>query len=159
MNRFKAGDTVVCVNDQNTSQLTRGREYNVVEVDGIFLYIDNPAGGWCYDRFSLALTQPKEDRGGGLKDDSGKEQPRLLHQGCPLALAEVVKTLTFGARKYAPNSWQLVEDAANRYQDASYRHDSKRCQGELIDPETNVRHRAHHIINELFLLELELRGE
>lgn len=99
------------------------------------------------------------ERGAGLKDDSGKQQPRLLHEGVPLALAEVVRTLTFGAKKYAPHSWKEVENALERYQDASYRHDAKRCAGELIDPETNIRHRAHHIINELFMLELELRKE
>lgn len=100
-----------------------------------------------------------QSRGGGLKFDGGKQRPALLHEGVPLALTEVVKTLTFGAQKYAAHSWQQVENAAERYQDASYRHDSARCRGELIDPETGIRHRAHHIINELFLLELELRDE
>lgn len=99
------------------------------------------------------------ERGGGMKFDGGKPQPRLLHQGMPRALAEVVKTLTFGAQKYAADSWQTVPNAMERYQDASYRHDSKRCEGELVDPETGISHRAHHIINELFLLELELRAE
>ncbi|UVB03004.1 hypothetical protein IVIADoCa2_27 [Xanthomonas phage vB_Xar_IVIA-DoCa2] len=104
-------------------------------------------------------TPPTSERGAGLKFDGGKEQPRLLHQGMPLALAEVVRTLTFGARKYAAHSWQHVENGQERYQDASYRHDAARCRGELFDPETGIRHRAHHIINELFLLELELREE
>lgn|SRR5690606_2350008 len=104
-------------------------------------------------------TPPTSERGAGLKFDGGKEQPRLLHQGMPLALAEVVRTLTFGARKYAAHSWQHVENGQERYQDASYRHDAARCRGELFDPETGIRHRAHHIINELFLLEMELREE
>lgn len=104
------------------------------------------------------MTNTHNSRGAGLKYDGGKEQPRLLHQGVPLALAEVVRTLTFGAMKYAPHSWQQVENALDRYQDASYRHDAARCRGELRDPETGIHHRAHHIINELFLLELELRA-
>ncbi|UUR56199.1 hypothetical protein pXoo2106_24 [Xanthomonas phage pXoo2106] len=104
----------------------------------------------------IAVTKA---RGGGLKFDGGKQRPALLHEGVPLALAEVVKTLTFGAEKYEAHSWQHVENAAERYQDASYRHDAQRCKGELLDPETGIPHRAHHIINELFLLELEMRKE
>lgn len=104
----------------------------------------------------IAVTKA---RGGGLKFDGGKQRPALLHEGVPLALAEVVKTLTFGAEKYEAHSWQHVENAAERYQDASYRHDAARCRGELLDPETGIRHRSHHVINELFLLELELREE
>lgn len=101
--------------------------------------------------------QLRRGRGVGLKFDGGKQRPALLHEGVPLALAEVVKTLTFGAEKYEAHSWQHVENAAERYQDASYRHDAQRCKGELLDPETGIPHRAHHIINELFLLELEMR--
>ena len=97
------------------------------------------------------------ERGLGLKYDAGKPQARLLREGVPRALAELDRVLTFGAQKYAAHSWQHVENAAERYQDASYRHDSARCLGETIDPETGCRHRAQHIINELFLLELELR--
>lgn len=111
-------------------------------------------------------TPPREvavslspERGMGLKDDKGKPQARLLHEGVPRALARVIDTLTFGAGKYQAHSWQHVENAAARYQDASYRHDNKRCLGEKLDPETGIHHRAHHIINELFLLELELRAE
>lgn len=104
----------------------------------------------------IAVTKA---RGGGLKFDGGKQRPALLHEGVPLALAEVVKTLTFGAEKYDAHSWQRVENAAERYQDASYRHDAQRCKGEVRDPETGIPHRAHHIINELFLLELEMRKE
>lgn len=99
-----------------------------------------------------------EVRGGGMKYDAGKPQPRLLHEGMPLALQAVVATLTFGATKYAAHSWQTVPNALERYQDASYRHDGARCGGETHDPETGLPHRAHHIINELFLLELELRN-
>lgn len=97
------------------------------------------------------------DRGAGLKFDAGKPQARLLREGVPRALRQLDAVLTFGARKYAAHSWQEVENAMERYQDASYRHDSARNMGEVIDPETGCYHRAQHIINELFLLELELR--
>lgn len=96
-------------------------------------------------------------RGAGLKFDQGKIQPRLLYSGVPNALEEIVRVLTFGAQKYAPDSWQHVENAEERYQDASYRHDAARNKGEPRDQETGLLHRAHHIVNELFLLELEIR--
>lgn len=98
-------------------------------------------------------------RGMGLKFDGGKVQARLLYEGMPRALLRVIDTLDFGAKKYAAHSWQHVENALERYQDASYRHDLLRCRGERLDSETGIHHRAHHIINELFLLELELRAE
>ena len=98
-----------------------------------------------------------DDRGARLKFDAGKPQARLLREGVPRALKELDKVLTFGARKYAAHSWQHVENGLERYQDASYRHDAARNLGEVIDPETGCYHRAQHIINELFLLELELR--
>ncbi len=136
---------------------------------------DRPEGRtavWNETYFHVLAPRPLQDvvqnvediavtkaRGGGLKFDGGKQRPALLHEGVPLALAEVVKTLTFGAEKYEAHSWQRVENAAERYQDASYRHDAQRCKGEVLDPETGILHRAHHIINELFLLELEMRKE
>ncbi|QRI46309.1 hypothetical protein [Xanthomonas phage X2] len=94
----------------------------------------------------------------GRKFDAGKVQPRLLYEGMPRALSALVDVLTFGAGKYAAHNWLNVANGMERYQDASYRHDSLRCQGELCDAETGLRHRAHHIVNELFVLELELRA-
>ncbi|BAE72787.1 conserved hypothetical protein [Xanthomonas phage OP2] len=94
----------------------------------------------------------------GRKFDVGKLQPRLLHEGMPRALSALVDVLTFGAAKYDAHNWLNVANGIERYQDASYRHDNLRCQGELCDRESGLRHRAHHIINELFVLELELRA-
>lgn len=94
----------------------------------------------------------------GRKFDDGKLQPRLLHEGMPRALSELVEVLTFGAQKYDAHNWLNVENGIERYQDASYRHDNLRAQGELCDQESGLRHRAHHIVNELFVLELELRA-
>ena len=102
-------------------------------------------------------SKTEDGRGVGLKFDTGKNQARLLREGVPRALEELDKVLTFGAKKYAAHSWQHVENGDERYQDASYRHDSARNKGEIFDSETGLMHRAHHIINELFLLELELR--
>jgi hypothetical protein len=107
----------------------------------------------------MGIPRDGNERGLGLKFDAGKNQARLLREGVPRALDELDKVLTFGAGKYAAHSWQHVENGDERYQDASYRHDSARNKGEIFDRETGLMHRAHHIINELFLLELELRRE
>ncbi len=136
---------------------------------------DEPQGSlssWSDKCFHVIPPRPLQDvvkniedfnvtasRGAGLKNDGGKPQAGLLHEGVPRALARVVDTLTFGAQKYKAHSWQHVEKGIERYQDASYRHDNRRCLGEKLDPETGIHHRAHHIINELFLLEIELREE
>ena len=56
---------------------------------------------------------------GGRKFDGGKLQYGLLP---PLALAETVKVLTFGAEKYEPDNWKQVPDSKRRYFDALQRH-------------------------------------
>lgn len=166
---YKKGDRVQRAPGGEYPGVSVGEKATVLRALGDEAYevrLDRNRSVHIWDRnFFLAYdeqppaTDKASERGAGLKFDGGKDQPRLLHEGVPLALAEVVRTLTFGATKYAAHSWQKVENAADRYQDASYRHDAARCRGEVLDPETNIRHRAHHIINELFLLELELRKE
>jgi hypothetical protein len=144
-----------------------GRTGVVVETDfqgedhhhGVHVNWGEEAGKWWHRGIETQWVVPNVTRGVGLKFDAGKVQARLLREGVPRALEELDKVLTFGAGKYAAHSWQHVENGDERYQDASYRHDAARNKGELFDQETGLRHRAHHIINELFLLELELRGE
>lgn len=58
----------------------------------------------------------------GLKYDGGKLRWGLVMRGMQKALRGVVAVATFGARKYADDSWQGVEDAQKRYTDALYRH-------------------------------------
>ena len=59
------------------------------------------------------------DKPKGMKFDGGKLQYSLIPPETTRALAQV---LTFGAQKYAPNNWQLVENGETRYLDALYRH-------------------------------------
>ena len=160
MGEFKVGDRVTNVVG-NAS--VRGLTGTVKSVGSVILVVAYDAGGeqpTCYDHLVHTVTPlPTEPRGVGLKFDAGKVQARLLREGVPRALEELDKVLTFGAKKYAAHSWQDVENGDERYQDASYRHDSARNKGELFDRETGLLHRTHHIINEMFLLELELRRE
>lgn len=92
----------------------------------------------------------------GLKFDSDKERWDLL----PLAPVKmIVHILTFGARKYAPNNWQKVDNPIERYYAAMMRHIVSWREGEKLDPESGKHHLAHAGCCLLFLLWFELNGE
>ena len=104
------------------------------------------------DRYNLGLICSscidKLRPTGGLKFDAGKLRYSLIPPEATRALAEV---LTFGARKYAPNSWQTVPNAPERYLDALMRHLEAHRSGELYDPESNLPHVYHLLCNAAFL--------
>lgn len=89
----------------------------------------------------------------GRKDDGGKAPWSLLMRGCALALAGVLTVLMFGARKYASDSWQRVENGEERYKDALYRHlHSIELRGFMSrDAETGLLEWFHVACNALFL--------
>ena len=87
----------------------------------------------------------------GLKYDNGKLLMSLID---PKFVQGVAEVLTFGANKYAPNSWQTVPDAKRRYEDALLRHTYKYLEGELYDEESNLEHLKHMACNIMFLLYL-----
>lgn len=58
----------------------------------------------------------------GMKFDGDKLRWGLIMRGMQASLRGVVAVATFGARKYADDSWQNVDDAQKRYADALYRH-------------------------------------
>lgn len=75
---------------------------------------------------------------GGIKYDGEKPDWSLLD----LSLVEdVVKVLTYGARKYSPDNWQKVEK--ERYFAAAMRHIAAYQAGEACDSETGISHLAH----------------
>lgn len=82
------------------------------------------------------------------KKDAGKLEYRLVP---PAALQQVVEALTYGAAKYTPHSWRLVESF--RYVDAVYRHLEMARKGETHDEESALPHLAMAITNLMFLLE------
>ena len=88
----------------------------------------------------------------GLKYDAGKLRYSLIPPEATKALAQV---LTFGAEKYAPNSWQTVPNGKERYLDAAIRHLEAYRSGELIDDESSLPHLAHLLCNIAFLTHLE----
>lgn len=90
----------------------------------------------------------------GMKFDGEKPDYSLVPFG---ALDEVVKVLTYGAKKYDRFNWEKVEDI--RYQAAALRHISAYMQGQKYDPETGINHLAHAVCSLLFLVEFDKKSE
>lgn len=92
----------------------------------------------------------------GMKYDDGKPRMWLLPF---VSLYEIAKVLTFGARKYAANSWQSLPDGEERYANALLRHLTAIQQGERVDAESGLLHWSHVGCNSLFLIWFELQKE
>lgn len=91
----------------------------------------------------------------GAKLDDGKVMAGVLSD-FSLALLEVAKVGTFGAKKYSRGGWQYVKDGIQRYYDAMWRH----ILGERhkpIDKDSNCIVAAQIAWNALARLELMLR--
>lgn len=95
---------------------------------------------------------------GAIKYDADKPS---VFQGVikyfPRALWAVAEVSTFGAKKYAWNGWEGVEDGLNRYKDAQFRHVLKQAMGEEVDADSELDHLAHEAWGALATLELYLR--
>ena len=84
----------------------------------------------------------------GLKYDKDKIRMDLV----PLSVVEsIAKVLTYGAKKYADNSWKELPDFWNRYKDALLRHLTAIDKGELIDEESGLDHIDQVLCNAAFL--------
>lgn len=88
-----------------------------------------------------------------VKYDSDKPRTDLLP---PLAIIDVSKALSFGAKKYKAGNWANC-DSSNRYVGASLRHILAWQSGEDLDPESQLNHLTHAACSILFALEMELR--
>jgi hypothetical protein len=87
-----------------------------------------------------------------MKFDHDKPRYDLLP---PVAIDEMAKVMTFGAKKYEPNSWRNVANAESRYLAAALRHAFAIARGEINDPETGLPHAAHLMCDAAFLTELQ----
>ncbi len=93
------------------------------------------------------------------RDNDGKLRYDLL----PLEWEEeLVKILTFGAQKYAPDNWKLsmnTEDheqfMKDRYESAR-RHSQARRKGQILDPASGLPHLAHVAWNALAMMSYDL---
>lgn len=85
----------------------------------------------------------------GVKYDQDKDRWDLVPW---TEFKQVVKVLTHGATKYAPENWQKVENPRNRYFAAAQRHFTAWREGEIIDPDSGLPHLACAICCLLFLM-------
>ena len=88
----------------------------------------------------------------GNKLDAGKPRYSLVPQD---ALHEVVKVLTYGAKKYSDDNWKRVPDLQRRYKDAAGRHEYQN-QSADFDDETGLYHLAHKICCDMFRLQSKI---
>lgn len=89
----------------------------------------------------------------GIKYDGDKPEMYLVP---PLALLEVGKVLTYGAKKYSPDNWRKLDNLQERYTSAAMRHLLAHMSGEECDDETDMSHLAHAICCLMFKLEDQL---
>ena len=89
----------------------------------------------------------------GIKYDADKLRYDLVP---PCALEEVVKVLTYGAKKNAPDNWRHVASSPARYYAAMQRHVQAIAKGETKDPETGFHHYAHAICCLMFAMEHDM---
>jgi len=86
----------------------------------------------------------------GLKFDLDKIKLDLLS---PIAMEDLGKVLTHGAKKYGPNNWRKGI-LFSRLIAAAKRHLLKFEQGKDIDSESGLNHLAHSMCNLMMLLEM-----
>lgn len=164
---------VVCMDDSgelaNGSRLRRGEFYEASEYnDRCYLvngYVCRKARFTVVSEDTETAEIPQDiptPAQTGQKWDSGKTNPDLLYDDVPLALELCIRVLDYGQAKYNADGklkqggWKLVDRLIERYKKASSRHDLAIRKGELKDDESGLAHRAHKIINELFVLQTEL---
>lgn len=89
----------------------------------------------------------------GVKHDQGKDLWHLLPVD---STREIVRVLTFGAKKYTERNWENGLLYSRPYS-ALLRHLTAWWDGEDKDPETGLSHLAHAGCCVLFLLSYEVR--
>ena len=88
----------------------------------------------------------------GIKHDQDKIRVELLSS---IALLEISKVMTYGAKKYTSNNWR-GGISWSRVLGASLRHLLAYLGGQDKDPETGLSHLAHAGCCVMFLLEYEV---
>ena len=86
----------------------------------------------------------------GVKYDKLKPDYSLIP---PRALDDMVKVLTFGAKKYDRDNWKKLKNLEDRYFAAAMRHLWAVRRGETHDEESGEHHYAHALCCISYLLE------
>jgi hypothetical protein len=74
-------------------------------------------------------------------------------------IEEIIKVLSFGAKKYTPNNWKLVDNGIERYYAALMRHIAAWRKGEELDTDSGFKHLSHAACNLIFLLYLTKKNK
>lgn len=91
-----------------------------------------------------------------IKND--RKDHKLMWELLPLdVIEEAVRAYTYGAQKYAPNSWQNLPDGYNRYKAALLRHLTLIDQGEHFDEESGLLHASQVLWNAIALCYFEMQ--
>jgi hypothetical protein len=88
----------------------------------------------------------------GVKNDDRKLRWSLLPPG---PLEDIVRVLSFGAKKYSPDNWLFVGDGERRYLDAALRHINAYRKGSKKDKQSNRSHISHALCCLIFLWHFE----
>ena len=96
----------------------------------------------------------KEEKGLKFDGIDGGEMKLRYDLMPPHALEGVVKVITYGAKKYAPNNWKYV--SKDRYIAAAYRHLEAYRKGEYLDEESKLEHIYHAMTCLTFISELDI---
>ena len=117
------------------------------------LVFDSPVSESIFniDTKDIEITNGNTSK--GRKFDGDKLEFGLLP---PLAVEEVVRVLTFGAKKYERGNWQKVPESKRRYFDAMERHIWAWKKGEKLDTESGIHHLAHAMCCLMFLYEHDI---
>lgn len=113
---------------------------------------------WICSRIEtdLIVGGTETEKKKGIKNDGGKLLAGLVIQDFGLALLQVSGVGTYGASKYAPKNWLLLEEGERRYLNALMRH-LLLSETEELDPETGISHLSHAAWNILAVVELKER--
>lgn len=104
--------------------------------------------------FECERVDPRE----GMKSDFLDDKPRWDLLPLP-EIEDLVKVYTAGAKKYAPNNWQKLDNGYQRYKAALFRHLLAYEKGERIDPDTKCMHLAQVVWNAVAMLWFDKNGK
>lgn len=165
---FKKGDKIIA-DEEDGNGITLGTVYTQLLDADSAVFIDDDGDQRLRSAYDYRLWAPptsgEHDPNGvdahspGAKLDAGKVRPSLVIEGMARALWGVAEVATFGAAKYTPGGWVLVQNGQERYADAGYRHTLKRAMGEQNDTDSKLAHLKHEAWNALAKLDLYLREQ
>lgn len=90
-----------------------------------------------------------------VSQKNDRKDDKLRWELLPLEdIEDIVKVYTEGAKKYAPNSWQNLENGYERYKAALFRHLLEYEKGHEYDEETGCRHLAQVAWNAIAMLHI-----